>query len=90
MKTQIVQFGRSYQHRNFELSKLKLKHEIYLIPIWQKINNKHNLLEIYESLKDKWEDKIINNDNVILYYFDKPEHAYQSNLKRWFLIVTYK
>ena len=25
-----------------------------------------------------------------MYYFDKPGHAYPSNLKRWFLIVVYE
>ena len=73
-----------------ELSKLKLNHEIYLIPVWQKIDEKHNLEKIYEYLIEKWEDKIINNDDIKMYYFDKPGHAYPSNLKRWFLFVVHE
>jgi hypothetical protein len=73
-----------------EISKLKLEHEIYLIPVWQKIDEKHNLEKIYEYLIEKWEDKIIDNDNIKMYYFDKPQHAYPSNLKRWFLFVVHE
>jgi len=73
-----------------EISKLKLNHDIYLVPVWQKINENHNLDEIYDYLIDKWENDIINNDDIKMYYFDKPGHAYPSNLKRWFLIVVYE
>ena len=73
-----------------EISKLKLNHDIYLIPVWQKINDKHDLEKIYEYLIDNWEDKIIGNNDIKMYYFDKPGHAYPSNLKRWFLFVVYE
>ena len=58
--------------------------------MWQKIDEKHNLEKIYEYLIEKWEDKIIDNDNIKMYYFDKPQHAYPSNLKRWFLFVVHE
>ena len=69
-------------------SKIKVKQEIYLLPVWQKIDDKHDLNEIYKYLIHKWEDIIIKNDFIKSYYFDKPTHAYPSNLKRWFLFVV--
>jgi hypothetical protein len=69
-------------------SELNLNFNIYLFPIWQEIKKSNNLEEIYEYLKNKWEGKIIENDNITQYYFDKPLHAYPLNMKRWFLIST--
>jgi hypothetical protein len=72
-----------------ELSKLEFKNDIFMIPVWQKINEYHDLNKIYEYLQKTWENKIIANNQIQLYYFDKPGHAYPSNLKRWFLFVVH-
>ena len=70
-----------------KLNKLPLK-KLYLVPIWQELNEYHDLNVIYTYLEKNWEKVIIENENVILYYFDKINHATPGKFKRWFLIST--
>lgn len=73
-----------------EISKLNINHEIFLIPVWQNVDKIDKLDEIYQYLIDNWENKINDNEYIKFYYFDKPGHAYPSNLKRWFLFVVHE
>lgn len=73
-----------------EISKLNINHEIFLIPVWQNVDKIDKLDEIYQYLIDNWENKINDNKYIKFYYFDKPGHAYPSNLKRWFLFVVHE
>lgn len=69
------------------LNSLPLRN-LYLIPIWQDLKECHDKNIIYKYLEENWEDKIIKNKHVNMYYFDEVNHATPGNFKRWFLICT--
>ena len=68
-----------------EFKKLILDVDIYLFPVWQTIKEYHDLNNIYNYLKISWEQKLIDMDDIIMYYFDNIEHAHPNKYKRWFL-----
>ena len=78
----------NYINKETNFTNLKIKKDIFLIPIWQEIKSHHNLTLIYEYLESNWEKYIINSDYVNMYYFDQVKHAYPGKYKRWFLIST--
>tara|TARA_B100000524_G_scaffold345514_1_gene244246 strand:- start:2127 stop:3044 length:918 start_codon:yes stop_codon:yes gene_type:complete len=71
-----------------KLDSLKFNENIFLFPIWQKININTDLDKIYEYLENEWESKIIEDNKITSYYFDKPKHTSPMNMKRWFLLCT--
>lgn len=68
-----------------EFKKLILDVDIYLFPVWQTIKEYHDLNNIYNYLKISWEQKLIDMDDIIMYYFDNIGHAHPNKYKRWFL-----
>jgi hypothetical protein len=60
---------------------------IYLIPIWNSELLKKE--DQYDFLKENWEEEIQNDDKIIGYYFDKPDHPNPETDKRWFLLITH-
>lgn len=73
---------------NNDIVNIPIKKNIFLIPIWQDIKEHHNLDLIYEYLEKNWEQIIIDNKYVNMYYFDQVNHATPGKFKRWFLIST--
>ena len=68
-----------------EIEKLQNIDNLFLFPVWQTIKSYHNLENIYQYLKRVWENELIKDDNIIMYYFDEVKHAYPNKFKRWFL-----
>lgn len=60
---------------------------IYLIPVWDFELSKK--IEKYDFLEKNWEEKIQKDDQIIGYYFDRPEHPNPEIDKRWFLLITH-
>lgn len=70
-----------------EIEKLPNIGDLFLFPVWQEIKNYHNLNTIYKYLERTWENELIKDNNIIMYYFDKVKHSYPNNFKRWFLFT---
>lgn len=63
--------------------------KIYLIPIWTDNLPKYKKNILYKKLENQIEPSIIENNDILAYYFDDVEHCSPFTKKRWFLIVVY-
>ena len=69
------------------INNVKYEKEIYLIAVWQ--YNKKNMNYVFKKLS-KYENMIVKNDDIDIYYFDRPNMASPTSSKRWFLLRTTK
>ena len=77
--------------RQLKIIKSKKIKFIYLVPVWEKMDEfcLDTLKYKDNIIRKDIEDIIINDDKIISYYIDDPYHPNPENFKRWFLMLTY-